>query len=231
MFSKKNTIPLYLVSATIILISFIVLLYFDNFIKPKGDGTYDNSKKTAIFHGKKYQVPDEITKHTLNYAGIVFDLEDSTFSNILGSESKKEKRIEIDLSSQKLYAYEGDKKKMSFDVSTGKWGLTPTGEFQIWTKLRYTLMTGGSKLYGTYYYLPNVPFTMYFYRGYGIHGAYWHDNFGHPMSHGCINMRIPDAEKLFYWANPPLPSNVNSINSTKDNPGTKVIVYGTTPRE
>ena len=92
-------------------------------------------------------------------------------------------------------------------------------------------MTGGSKDLGTYYYLPNVPYTMFFYKDYGIHGAYWHDNFGHPMSHGCVNMRIDDAEKLFYWANPILPQNINSITATEENPGTKVIIYGTTPRE
>ena len=48
--------------------------------------------------------------------------------------------------------------------------------------------------------LPNVPYTMYFYKGYGIHGTYWHHNFGHPMSHGCVNMRTSDAAWLFNWA-------------------------------
>jgi lipoprotein-anchoring transpeptidase ErfK/SrfK len=41
---------------------------------------------------------------------------------------------------------------------------------------------------------------MYFYRGYGIHGTYWHSNFGHPMSHGCINLPTEEAEWLFHWA-------------------------------
>jgi lipoprotein-anchoring transpeptidase ErfK/SrfK len=53
---------------------------------------------------------------------------------------------------------------------------------------------------GPGYYLPNVPYTMYFYRGYAIHGTYWHHNFGTPMSHGCVNMYTPDAEWMFYFS-------------------------------
>lgn len=148
---------------------------------------------------------------------------------VLSSKQKnKDKRIEIDLSEQRLRAYEGDKKIYSFLVSTGKWGRTPTGEFKIWVKYEYTLMAGGSKALNTYYYLPNVPYTMYFYnsevpksRGYGIHGTYWHDNFGHPMSHGCVNMKTEEAKELFYWASA----------ETADNSGTKIIIYGTAPNE
>lgn len=231
MYKRKKIISLCIVLSSVILISVFIIFSLNKFLKQKNAGSYDNSKKTAIFHGQKYQVPAEITKFSLSYEDIVFDTEEYINSDVLGSKSKKDKRIEVDLNAQKLYAYEGDKKKMSFSVSTGKWGLTPTGEFRIWSKLKYTLMTGGSKIYGTYYYLPNVPYTMYFYQGYGIHGTYWHDNFGHPMSHGCVNMKIEDAGKLFNWAKPTVPSNRNSINSTTDNPGTKVVIYGTTPRE
>jgi lipoprotein-anchoring transpeptidase ErfK/SrfK len=227
---KKFLIPLYVLIPTTVLISIFIIFSLSKLIKRKEAGNYDNTKKTAIFHGQEYQVPKEITQYSLNYEDLVFDTDEFINPNVLGSKSK-DKRIEVDLTNQKLYAYEGSKKKMSFTVSTGKWAPTPTGEFKIWAKLKYTLMTGGSKLYGTYYYLPNVPYTMYFYQGYGIHGAYWHDNFGHPMSHGCVNMKIEDAGRLFSWANPPVPSNVNSIYSNKDNPGTKVVVYGTTPKE
>jgi len=181
-------------------------------------GNYNHLNKIAYFNGQTSFVPKEIIENEDNL-------------DVLGSKSeKKEKRIEVDLSKQKLYAYEGSKKKFSFDVSTGKWNLTPTGEFRIWTKLKYTLMTGGSKDNNSYYYLPNVPFTMYFYKDYGIHGAYWHDNFGHPMSHGCVNMRPSEAEKLFYWANPVVPKGKNSVLSSDDNKGTKVIIYGKAPK-
>jgi lipoprotein-anchoring transpeptidase ErfK/SrfK len=103
--------------------------------------------------------------------------------------------IDVNLSQQMLYAYEGDTIVASFLVSTGVWQFpTVTGQFHIYVKYLYTLMAGDG------YYLPDVPYTMYFYKGYGIHGTYWHNNFGHPMSHGCVNMYTPDAEWMFYWA-------------------------------
>jgi lipoprotein-anchoring transpeptidase ErfK/SrfK len=53
---------------------------------------------------------------------------------------------------------------------------------------------------GPGYDLPNVPYVMYFYQGYGLHGTYWHHNFGHPMSHGCVNFKTEDAGWLYNWA-------------------------------
>jgi len=103
--------------------------------------------------------------------------------------------IDVNLTQQMTYAYQGDKVVNSFLVSTGTWqNPTVTGQYHIYVKLRYTDMTGPG------YYLPNVPYTMYFYQGYGLHGTYWHHNFGTPMSHGCVNLRTPDAEWLYNWA-------------------------------
>lgn len=157
----------------------------------------------------------------------------SETQNVLGETTGDHKRIYVDLTNQKLYAYAGNTRVFSFDVSTGKWGATPTGNFRIWIWLRYTRMSGGSG--ASYYNLPNVPYTMYFYndaipktRGYGLHGAYWHDNFGHPMSHGCVNLRTEDAGKLFYWTNPDA---VSMAYPTKENPGTLITIYGTAPSE
>jgi len=53
---------------------------------------------------------------------------------------------------------------------------------------------------GPGYDLANVPWTMFFYAGYAIHGTYWHNNFGHPMSHGCVNMTTTEAKWLYEWA-------------------------------
>jgi len=103
--------------------------------------------------------------------------------------------IDINLSEQRLYAYEGDVAVNVFIVSTGTWAHpTVTGTFKIWNKTRVQDMSGPG------YYLPDVPYVMYFYKDYGIHGTYWHNNFGTPMSHGCVNLTIPDAEWLYYWA-------------------------------
>lgn len=106
-----------------------------------------------------------------------------------------EKRIVVILSQQMVYAYEGENLIREFVVSTGLPD-TPTvlGTYAIYIKLDSARMTGPG------YDLPNVPWTMYFYQGYGFHGTYWHHNFGHPMSHGCVNMYTPDAEWLYHWA-------------------------------
>jgi lipoprotein-anchoring transpeptidase ErfK/SrfK len=103
--------------------------------------------------------------------------------------------IDVDLSAQRVTAYEGSEALASFIVSTGTAAHpTVTGQFRIYTKLLSTPMAGPG------YYLPGVPFTMYFYRGYSLHGTYWHDNFGTPMSHGCVNLRTAEAEWLFNFA-------------------------------
>lgn len=158
--------------------------------------------------------------------------------NVLGDTSS-EKHIEVDLTNQKVYAYEGERKVYEFIVSTGKWAHTPTGEFRIWAKVRSQKMSGGDKTIGTYYYLPNVPYVMFFYnnvtakmRGFSFHGTYWHENFGHPMSHGCVNMKIADAQTLYDWATPVV-TNEKAWSTLADasNEGTRVIIYGETPRE
>ncbi len=120
--------------------------------------------------------------------------------NILGDSSSSNKWIDINLTEQRLYMKEGSNVIGNFLISSGKWAPTPTGVFAIWTKLRYARMTGGSESLGTFYDLPNVPYTMYFHQGFGIHGTYWHNNFGHPMSHGCVNMKTEEAGIVYNWA-------------------------------
>ncbi|MFZ2152988.1 MAG: L,D-transpeptidase [Microgenomates group bacterium] len=121
--------------------------------------------------------------------------------------SSNSKRIEVDLTTQRLYAYQDNQKIFDYSISSGTWNRTPNGTFTIWTKIRSQKMSGGSKELGNYYYLPNVPYIMFFYNdktakkiGYSIHGAYWHNNFGVPMSHGCINMRPDESALIYNWA-------------------------------
>lgn len=103
--------------------------------------------------------------------------------------------IDVDLTNQMTYAYEGDVLVRSFIVSTGTWEHpTVTGQYRIYVKYVSAPMSGPG------YYLPGVPYIMYFYDGYGLHGTYWHNNFGTPMSHGCINLTISDAEWLYHWS-------------------------------
>lgn len=169
-------------------------------------GNFDFSKTEGIFNNKPVAAP-------------LYFLDNAKNKYVLG-ENNEEKRIEVDLTRQRLYVYQGEDKIYDFAISSGKINKTPVGNFQIWIKLRYTNMKGGSKLFGTYYDLPNVAYAMFFYndkipksKGYGIHAAYWHNNFGQPMSLGSIDMKTEDAERLYYW--------------TKQ--GTDVIIYGMTP--
>jgi lipoprotein-anchoring transpeptidase ErfK/SrfK len=111
-----------------------------------------------------------------------------------------ERWIEVNLSQQRLYAWEGAALIKTTLVSTGRWPnfLTPTGTFYINTK--YWSQTMSGCLQGECYYVPNVPYVQYFtYNGHAIHGAYWHDNFGQQMSHGCVNLPVWFSEWLYYW--------------------------------
>ena len=103
--------------------------------------------------------------------------------------------ISIDLTEQRLIAWEGNKAVYAVIVSTGK-NSTPTrtGTFKIQTKYPVARMIGPD------YDVPDVPFTMYYDGGMAIHGAYWHSNFGTPVSHGCTNVAVNHAEWLFDWA-------------------------------
>jgi lipoprotein-anchoring transpeptidase ErfK/SrfK len=103
--------------------------------------------------------------------------------------------IGVDLSEQTVTAYEHGAAVRTTLVSTGlPQTPTPTGRFRIWIKLRHDDMAGAD------YYIEDVPYVMYFHAGYGLHGVTWHGNFGHPMSHGCVNLPTHEAEWLFNWA-------------------------------
>ncbi len=92
------------------------------------------------------------------------------------------------------YAYEGDTLVNSFLVSTGTWQHpTVTGEYRVYVKYRYADMSGPG------YYLADVPYVMYFYKGYGLHGTSWHSHFG-TRCRTVRQLSTPDAGWLFDWA-------------------------------
>lgn len=196
----------------------------------------------ALENGKTLPEPAEQTDATFHEKSVVAPklAAFAAVTRVLGIETtpSTDKRIEVDLTNQKVYAYESNIKVYEFTVSTGKWGRTPTGEFTIWAKVKSQLMSGGSKELHTYYYLPNVPWVMFFYnaqiakmRGFSFHGTYWHDNFGTPMSHGCVNMKTEEAKILYDWATPVVTNDKAwSTLAKEDNPGTKVIIYGEAPQ-
>jgi lipoprotein-anchoring transpeptidase ErfK/SrfK len=109
------------------------------------------------------------------------------------------KWIDIDISAQTITAYEGNQAVKSVLVSTGlSWTPTPIGRYSVYVKIPSQTMSGGFG--ASAYYLPGVPWVMYFIGGYAIHGTYWHHNFGSPMSHGCVNLSIADAQWFYNWA-------------------------------
>ena len=126
----------------------------------------------------------------------------------------EDKRIEVNLSTQVLAAYEYEQTVFQTSISSGIPAgrpspnvistKTPSGEFRIFDKYPSKHM-GNGNLFADLddYELPGVPWTSFFTEsGVAFHGTYWHDNFGIPMSRGCVNMRIEEAKWLFRWARP-----------------------------
>lgn len=221
----------YVVAKITLLAIFLALIVFtgtfknvsgSNSCEPKDlSGEVDPNPQAAIFEGKKFLAP-------LLAFNNVFSKKES--DSVLG-QSTSEKWIEVDLSEQKLKAWDGDSLFLETLVSSGLPGTpTPKGEFRIWSKARATKMEGGVGKY--YYYLPNVPYVMFFendsvpgYRGFSLHGTYWHNDFGNVHSHGCVNLPTPVAEKLYYWATPLNPEGKGFTRASGENPGTRIIIH------
>lgn len=179
----------------------------------------DENASLGSYHGEEVGVP-RLSEDILNKKN----------KNVLGVVSG-ERWVEIDLSEQKLKAWEGNALFLESLVSTGlPWWPTPTGEFRVWLKVRATKMEGGSGKY--YYYLPNVPYVMFFengevpgWRGFSLHGTYWHNDFGKVHSHGCVNLPTNVAKELYYWMGPSLPDGKGSVRSDESNPGTRIVIH------
>jgi hypothetical protein len=111
--------------------------------------------------------------------------------------------VVVSVGAQRLWAYEGEHTVLTTLVSTGTAETpevaTPIGHWQILVKLPMETMTG--TIDGKPYEVDDVPYVMYFTNeGHALHGTYWHNNFGTPMSHGCVNLPMDVAEWMFRWA-------------------------------
>jgi hypothetical protein len=143
-----------------------------------------------------------------------------------------EKWIDVNVSTQTLVAFEGTKPVFATLVSSGKRDAqdaskdhpTPTGSFRVREKHIATTMDDNTATDGPYS-IEDVPWVMYFERSYALHGAFWHSQFGHEHSHGCVNMTPHDARELFSWVGPKLPEGWHGVRATSGNPGTRVIVH------
>jgi hypothetical protein len=148
-----------------------------------------------------------------------------------------ERWIDIDLAHQVLVAYEWRQPRYVTLVSTGRREKpspdvsyeTPKGLYRIRSK-HVTSTMDNNEPGEPPYSLEDVPYVMYFNGAYALHAAFWHDRFGRPRSHGCINLAPRDAKWLYRWAAPDLPEGWHGGYSTEANPGTWVHIHGDTPR-
>jgi lipoprotein-anchoring transpeptidase ErfK/SrfK len=142
-----------------------------------------------------------------------------------------ERWIDVDLASQTLVAYTGTTVTFATLVSTGKGRAgseqaTPRGTFRIWVKLATSDMDNLEDADASRYYaMQEVPWVMFFERGYGLHGTYWHDDFGRVRSHGCVNLSPADAAWLFHFSGPRLPAGWTAALPTPYDRGTLVQVH------
>ena len=136
---------------------------------------------------------------------------------------ESEKHIEISLDRQILLAFESDVPVFSARVATGQLHFeTPTGWFRTFHKRPTYHMTGGADV-TTVFDLPGVPCDSYFTdEGAAMHGTYWHNDFGHPHSHGCINMTPQDARWIYRWTLPSVPIGERFI--LRPGEGTRVLI-------
>ena len=132
---------------------------------------------------------------------------------------------------QLVVAYVGSRQVYATAVSTGRPQTpTPLGVHRIWVKLAEDDMDDLERDdVSENYAIQAVPWVQYFEGSNGFHTAFWHDRFGRPRSHGCINLAPRDAKWLYNWAGPDLPESWHGGSATEDNPGTWVYVHGETP--
>ena len=149
-----------------------------------------------------------------------------------------EKWIDVDLTRQTLVAFEGARPVFATMVSSGKRNPqdkerdfpTPTGTFRVREKHVTVTMDGDVASDGPYS-IEDVPWVMYFHAGYGFHAAFWHDSFGRPRSHGCVNLAPDDARTLFAWSDPPLPEGWHGVMAKDAAEGTRVVVHEDAPQK
>ncbi|HEX6277813.1 MAG TPA: L,D-transpeptidase [Polyangiaceae bacterium] len=144
-----------------------------------------------------------------------------------------ERWIDVDLSSQTVVAFVGDRPVYATLISSGKHSKdkekdhsTPTGEWRVREKHLTTTMDGDGSAAGDLpYSIEDVPYVQFFHKAYALHGAFWHGNYGVQMSHGCVNLAPLDAKWLFYFTTPTMPAGYHGAWSRPENVGTRIVVH------
>lgn len=186
--------------------NFPVVLRLRNGIVLKVDGSVERDGRTwyKLKPDDTVRYPERVTSDWYVAADLVRTFTDDGNHRLApGQAPTTSKRILVDLSEQMLYAYDGDTLFMQQPISTGlNLTPTPTGTFTVYAMTPSRYMQGPlPDVSDQYYDLPGVPWNLYFTKdGAVIHGTYWHDHFGQPWSHGCVNLPPDKAKELYDWA-------------------------------
>lgn len=188
-----------------------------------------------------YRILDELYDSLLYYhvpASHVRLIPPEEYTPLSPNISPEQKRIAVDLQTQTLTAYENDQAVFTTRISTGIPGVyvapgqiptaTPKGKFNVQVKMPSKHMGNGSLVSDVEAYeLPGVAWTVFFTnQGHAFHAAYWHDNFGVPMSRGCVNMRTHEALWLFRWCSPAAAyEDIHPLTLDKKGLGTRIDIF------
>ncbi|MBK7582419.1 MAG: L,D-transpeptidase [Myxococcales bacterium] len=186
---------------------------------------------------ERLKVLDTVTKERHRWFRIAqdrwvndHDVRAPTTAPVPGEAAPGERWIDVDIANQVLTAYEGERPIFATIVSTGKGKgksilATPVGTHRVWVKLLSSDMDNlEDEDASRYYAIQDVPWVMYFEKGYGLHGTFWHRSFGRVRSHGCVNLTPMDAQRLFNWTGPSLPAGWTAALPTEYDRGTLIRV-------
>jgi hypothetical protein len=143
-----------------------------------------------------------------------------------------ERWVDVNINTKTLVLFIGDKPVYAALVSPGKRSRnkkkdhgTPTGQWRIREKHVAVTMDGDGASGDLPYSIEDVPYVAYYKGSYALHAAFWHQNFGREMSHGCVNLAPNDAKHVFNWVEPRAPRGWHGVFSSKDRPGSLVVVH------
>ena len=148
--------------------------------------------------------------------------------------------IDVNIKEQTLVAYDGATPVYATMVSSGRKNkknkeldhTTPMGEWRVREKHLTATMDGNGSAAGELpYSIEDVPYVMYYHKSYAVHAAFWHENYGVRMSHGCVNLSPLDARHIFRFAGPQIPEGWHGAWASEQNPGTRVLVHDGSPPE
>ncbi|MFO0551712.1 MAG: L,D-transpeptidase [Polyangiaceae bacterium] len=183
--------------------------------------------------GKTMEVSGTLYRETIDGGWVKASAGTITAPGARPSEvGEHERWVDVNLDAKTLVLFEGDKPMYAALISPGKRSrikkkdhATPTGKFRIREKHVSVTMDGDGAAGDLPYSIEDVPYVAYFKGSYALHAAFWHQNFGREMSHGCVNLSPRDAKVVFDFVEPHLPRGWHGVFATKDHPGSLVVLH------